>query len=162
MDWTFSPPPSPLPGPLNWGADAVVYSEFPVTLHQYTLQDVQATKCPGVHPDLFGSVLAAKTVEEWNQASVAHPPGLIVVMSMFLGKPITLFAQVVCDNTIQEDDGILRGVAFIAFLENPIPYPYVPRQSRIGTAPAHWLKFASGGAAHDGISGDLIETVRPQ
>lgn len=53
-------------------------------------------------------------------------------------------------------------MAFIAFLENPIPYPYVPRQSHTGTAPTHWLKFASGGDTHDGISGDLIETVRSQ
>lgn len=107
MDWTFSPPPPPpLRESLSWGADAVVRSEFPVTLHQYTLQDVQVTKCPDVHPDLLGSILAAETVEEWNQVSVAHPPGLIVVMSVFLDKPITLFSHVVWDDTMREGDGI--------------------------------------------------------
>lgn len=85
----------------------MVRSEFPVTLHQYTLQDVQVTKCPDVHPALLGNILAAETVEEWNQVSVAwHPPELIVVMSVFLDKPVTLFAQVVWDDTMREGDGI--------------------------------------------------------
>jgi len=35
----------------------------------------------------------------------------------------------------------------------------VPRQSQTGTAIANWLKFASGGNAHDGIPADLIEVV---
>jgi len=35
----------------------------------------------------------------------------------------------------------------------------VPRQSQTGTALANWLKFASGGNAHDGIPAGLIETV---
>ena len=50
--------------------------------------------------------VASWPVEEWNQVSVAHPPGLIVVMSVFLDKPITLFAHVVWDDTMQEGDGI--------------------------------------------------------
>ena len=35
----------------------------------------------------------------------------------------------------------------------------VPRQSQTGTALANWLKFASGGNAHDGIPAGLIEIV---
>lgn len=35
----------------------------------------------------------------------------------------------------------------------------VPRQSQTGTALANWLKFASGGNAHDGIPAGLIESV---
>jgi len=35
----------------------------------------------------------------------------------------------------------------------------VPRQSQTGTALANWLKFASGGNAHDGIPAGLIEVV---
>ena len=45
-----------------------------------------------------------KTVEEWNQV---HPPELIVVMSMFPDKSITLFGQAVRDkDTVRERDGI--------------------------------------------------------
>jgi len=38
-------------------------------------------------------------------------------------------------------------------------HPHAPRQSQTGAALANWLKFASGGNAHDGIPGGLIETV---
>ncbi|KAF9653458.1 cystathionine gamma-synthase [Thelephora ganbajun] len=91
-----------------------------------------ATKYLGGHSDLLGGVLVVKTVEEWNQ----------------------LFeTRTQCGNVMGSFEAwlLLRSLRTL--------HLRVPRQSQTGTALANWLKFASGGNAHDGIPAGLIEMV---
>ena len=80
----------------------MAYSEFPVTLRQHIRVNITGCLCHQTRSfgGLLGGVLAAKTPEEWNQVS-EHPPELIVMMSMFLDKHITLFTQSLSETRTQ-------------------------------------------------------------
>ena len=74
VDSTFGPPP--LQDPFKWGADVIMHSGKVSTTVRAGIpalsRDIPATKYLGGHSDLLAGVLVAKTVEEWNQVTIAQ------------------------------------------------------------------------------------------